>query len=203
MLAAIYETPFATWFFKSTDAKHVIDAAEPELLSLFESARIETSPPMPVADGSEITQPNIADSKLLSYNVPTGWREDSTPRTARVATLMSEQDPPIELAITRFPGDVGGELANVNRWRGQIGLAPISSLSLQDGSNITISGVAARMYQLRSESDSPSEVAMTVALVKVDDHTWFFKMSGQSASVAHERERFIEFLESVRFDVSR
>ena len=27
-----------------------------------------------------------------------------------------------DLSITAFPGDVGGELANINRWRGQVGL---------------------------------------------------------------------------------
>ena len=35
-----------------------------------------------------------------------------------------------EVAITAFPGDVGGVLANVNRWRGQAGLAPVDEAGL-------------------------------------------------------------------------
>ncbi len=35
-----------------------------------------------------------------------------------------------EVAITAFPGDVGGVLANVNRWRGQAGLAPVDDAGL-------------------------------------------------------------------------
>lgn len=43
----------------------------------------------------------------------------------RLATYeMQGPSGPIEVAISRFPGDVGGMLANVNRWRGQVGLPP-------------------------------------------------------------------------------
>jgi len=34
-----------------------------------------------------------------------------------------------DVSITAFPGDVGGNLANVNRWRGQLQLAPVSDLN--------------------------------------------------------------------------
>ena len=36
-----------------------------------------------------------------------------------------------EIAVTVFPGNVGGLTANVNRWRGQIGLAPLAPAELE------------------------------------------------------------------------
>jgi hypothetical protein len=35
-----------------------------------------------------------------------------------------------EVAISHFPGDVGGDLANVNRWRQQVALPPIDEAGL-------------------------------------------------------------------------
>ena len=52
-----------------------------------------------------------------------------TPRRppGHYATLRIEAKnrPSVDLIVTKFPGDVGGVLANVNRWRKQIGLQPI------------------------------------------------------------------------------
>ena len=45
----------------------------------------------------------------------------------RLATYeMQGPAGPVEIAISQFPGDVGGMLANINRWRGQVGLAPVT-----------------------------------------------------------------------------
>lgn len=49
----------------------------------------------------------------------------------RLATYVLEgPSGAVEVAINRFPGDVGGMLANVNRWRGQVGLAPATESDL-------------------------------------------------------------------------
>lgn len=59
------------------------------------------------------------------WTVPDGWTLDPEPRSMRIATYLApDPDGPVEVAITRFGGRVGGELANINRWRGQIGLPP-------------------------------------------------------------------------------
>ena len=50
----------------------------------------------------------------------------------RLATYqMQGPAGPVEVAISKFPGDVGGMLANVNRWRGQVGLAPAVETDLE------------------------------------------------------------------------
>jgi hypothetical protein len=40
----------------------------------------------------------------------------------RYATLKAPVDGRIDVSVTVLPGEAGGELANVNSWRGQIGL---------------------------------------------------------------------------------
>lgn len=67
------------------------------------------------------------------WAVPEGWVFDETPRQMRIATYMAPTESgEQEVAVTRFPGRVGGELANINRWRGQMGLSPITEAELED-----------------------------------------------------------------------
>ncbi len=65
------------------------------------------------------------------WSVPDSWSESADVPSMRLATLVIEDESgPVEVAISRFAGDVGGMLANVNRWRGQIGLGPVTEAEL-------------------------------------------------------------------------
>jgi cysteinyl-tRNA synthetase len=48
---------------------------------------------------------------------------------AQLAARRAQKE--AEVAVTVFPGTVGGLTANVNRWRGQIGLPPASEADIQ------------------------------------------------------------------------
>jgi hypothetical protein len=41
--------------------------------------------------------------------------------------MVSDPDGKAEVTVSAFPGDTGGLLANLNRWRGQIGLEPVQA----------------------------------------------------------------------------
>ena len=107
--------------------------------------------------------------------VPDGWRESPDRPPMRHATyLFDDESGAIEVAITRFPGDVGGMLANVNRWRGQVGLAPISAgelpALLEPFSN---PGYEGHLIHLQGERGD-----MLVASVyeSAADRTWFVRV---------------------------
>ncbi|MCA9292912.1 MAG: hypothetical protein KDA20_03770 [Phycisphaerales bacterium] len=212
MLAAVFNQSDATWFFKLSDAQTRVDAAEADFLTLCRSihadapAQMAAAAPAPLPSSTmpnmvggppELTQPQAAGG--LRYTVPGGWHEDPAPRAARIATMVVDGDPSTELAITRFPGDVGGELANVNRWRGQLGMTPIVSLDAQEGEDVTISNHPARVYRLVSPMGGDQAQAMLVALLPLHGQTWFFKLTGPAGSVDQQHDRFNAFLTSVSF----
>jgi len=70
------------------------------------------------------------DSGEISWELPDGWQE--IPATGiRYATLrFGPADDPLELAVTALPNPTGNAedfmLANINRWRRQMGVTPIS-----------------------------------------------------------------------------
>lgn len=126
---------------------------------------------------------DTAPARTTPWAVPDGWVLDPTPRQMRLATyLVEDESGRAEVAITRFPGDVGGVLANINRWRGQMGLAPVSPDGLE--------GVIARFetegysgYEARIES--PRGVMLAVGVFdQAANQTWFVRVNMPDAPSA-------------------
>lgn len=97
-----------------------------------------------------------------------------------------------ELAVTVFPGSVGGLTANVNRWRGQIGLAPASGDEIAASAKPIKVGTAEGQRFTMVADDGAK--AVDAAMVPHDGATWFLKMSGDAAAVAAAATDFATFL---------
>jgi len=130
--------------------------------------------------------PESSDSRF-PWVVPEGWVFDETPRQMRVATYMAPTETSNqEVAVTRFPGRVGGELANINRWRGQMGLAPISEGELEEHiDRFTMDGYDG--YQIRIESDSGAMLASAVFDESINQ-TWFVRATLSTRELADQLE---------------
>ncbi|MEJ1972355.1 MAG: hypothetical protein WDM96_07805 [Lacunisphaera sp.] len=67
----------------------------------------------------------------LTWSAPSAWKAKPPSSMRRGSFDVGEGTGPLaDLAITAFPGNVGGDLANVNRWRGQLDLPPITGAGL-------------------------------------------------------------------------
>lgn len=211
MIACFFEHAGASWFFKITGDKRDVDALESEFMGICRSVHPK---PRPAAQGSEpfngtdmsapnaelppaLTAPQSAGP--LTFRVPPGWTQDPEPRVARVATILIDETPGAEMAISRFAGDVGGELANVNRWRRQLGLPPAATLADESVTNVNIAGHPARLYRFAASSASPDAQGMIVALMPHTNETWFFKLTGRVTDIDANRENLEAFLQSVSF----
>lgn len=109
-----------------------------------------------------------------------------------------------DVTVVSFPGDGGGLLANVNRWRRQIGLGPIDSDALATmGRTITVGRFKAFYISLEggeTEADARTgPQSIRACIVKADDTTWFFKMKGDTPLVNAQEEPFLTFLKTVEF----
>ncbi len=65
----------------------------------------------------------------IAWWVPQNWERVPGEKPMRVATFRRGVANE-EIVVSQFPGDVGGVLANVNRWRQQVGLPPITEAEL-------------------------------------------------------------------------
>jgi hypothetical protein len=103
-----------------------------------------------------------------------------------------------ELAVTAFPGDVGGNLANVNRWRGQLQLPPIEAAALPAAlTHIDINTLHVDLVELIGP-ESAQRKRVIGAIVPHNGATWFFKLTGPDALVAAQKADFLGFLQTIK-----
>jgi hypothetical protein len=148
------------------------------------------------------TAVDTATGPALTWDAPPSWTPGPE-RPMRKATLLIADEsggPGAELAVTAFPGDVGGNLANVNRWRQQLGLPPISASQLSSAlRHIDVGPLHVDVVELVGSATPPSVPQRVLgAIVPHAGSTWFFKLTGPDALVARERETFLRFLQSLR-----
>ncbi len=102
-----------------------------------------------------------------------------------------------ELAVTAFPGDVGGEIANVNRWRGQVGLEPVSDADARSAIvRIDANGLKIGVVDVADPRGNGTR--LLGAMVPVDGATWFFKVLGPDAAVGAAKPAFLEFVKTIK-----
>jgi len=140
-----------------------------------------------------------AGAKALKWKLPKGWTEAGA-GGMRYATLKPGTPGKIDVSVVVLPGVAGGELANVNRWRGQIGLPPVDEAALAAARKpLEAKAGTISLYDFKGEGQEASR--MVAGLVAAGDgNTWFVKMVGEAGPVGAARPDFIKLLETLRFD---
>ncbi len=146
------------------------------------------------------TAVDTATGPALAWTAPEGWRAGPE-RPMRKATLLvpgADGAAGGELAVTAFPGDVGGNLANVNRWRKQLELPPIGEAELGAAlQHLDVGSLHVDVVELAGPGGASAQRVLG-AIVPYAGATWFIKLTGPDALVTRERERFLGFVRSLR-----
>ncbi len=175
------------------------------------SYRAPKDPPPVMPGAAPGTQAPAAGDSMANTAVPTG--SDSLTWTAPAS--WSAKDPgqmrkgsfavkgadgtEADLSITAFPGDTGGLLANLNRWRGQIALPPLAEADL-NGAIAHADGQGGLHFDVVDFAGTAKGVPTRIvgAVLSRPGETWFFKLMGPDALVAGQKPAFIDFLRSVK-----
>ena len=143
-----------------------------------------------------------AVAPALQYKRPADWQE-APPSQMRAASFRfsGKDGKQADVSVIPLPGLAGSDLANVNRWRGQVGLAGVSEAELaQLAQQVEIAGQPASLYdQSGTNAGSGDASRILAAITRRDGTAWFFKMTGDDAVVTEQKPAFIEFLKSVSF----
>jgi hypothetical protein len=117
----------------------------------------------------------------------------------RFATLRPPVAGRVDASVVVLPGPAGGELANVNRWRNQIGLPPIDDATLGKARTVVKTKAGPlHVYDFTSDGEPKSRVVAGLTSAKGD--TWFVKLNGDATAVAAARADFMKLLGSLRFE---
>lgn len=140
--------------------------------------------------------PAARGDRGLRWTTPKGWSERGADGM-RAATFL----PPGggEVTVIALPGDVGGELANVNRWRGQIGLAPLEEAGL-NAARATVSSRAGAVSVYDFTGGGALKTRLVAGVLRAGETTWFFKLMGPQDAVASARPAFVALLKGLHGD---
>ncbi len=151
---------------------------------------------MPANLPTALPAPDNSALPSLQYTLPAGW-VTKAPTAMRVASFgISEAGKQAEVSVIPMSGMAGGNLANVNRWRGQVGLAPVSEDAVQNiTEKVVIAGQDADLFDIAGTGSE----RIIASVLHRDDTAWFFKLTGEAALVKAQKAAFIAFLNSVTF----
>jgi len=146
------------------------------------------------------TASNSGPSELpFDWVTPDGW--GSAPTTSlRVINLVPGEG--AECYLTVLPGTAGGVDANVNRWRGQFGLADQTAEEIAALPQIPLLGQPATLIQLEGAfsgmgDSATDDWALRGAIQEAGRFTAFVKMTGPREVVAAQASNFDLFCTSL------
>ncbi|HWH70383.1 MAG TPA: hypothetical protein VNT26_13435 [Candidatus Sulfotelmatobacter sp.] len=138
----------------------------------------------------------------LQWKLPAGW-EEAPPGEMRVASfrVVGKEGKQADVGVVPLPGLMGGDLENVNRWRGSVGLPPVKEEELAKlAESVEVAGQPAQLFDQSGENPGSGEkTRILAAVLRREGVAWFFKMNGDEAVVAQQKPAFIEFLKSLSF----
>lgn len=214
MLGAIVPHQGATWFFKLTGPDAVVAPEKAVFLDFLKTVKVSAQPlAAPAAAPAAVTPAPAAPSAPpadmagspvvsasgpgLKWIAPAGWQEKPGVGMRKATFAISGANgASAELAVTAFPGDVGGDLANLNRWRGQLALPPVTEAEFAGAvTRLKVNGLNVTLADLTGGGDNPQR--LLGAMVPHAGATWFFKLTGPAALVAAEKPAFLSFVQTL------
>src|SRR5437762_8442773 len=194
IIAGMVTTANATLFFKMRGNADLTEAQKGDFIKWVAAicdAQTQTGP-LQVVTGA----PQTTSAPPIKWTTPEGWTE-VPPSSMRYASFSAPagEGGKIDISIVTFPGDGGSDADNVNRWRGQMGLAPVDANAVS--SQVAPLKTADTMF---STIDIAGNKTRTIAAwTRRNGRVWFFKATGTTAAIEKEKSNFVKFIESVRF----
>jgi len=194
IIAAMVTTADATLFFKMRGNADLAEAQKSDFIKWVAAVcntQTRTGPPQVAAE-----PPQTTSAPPIKWKTPEGWTEVA-PSSMRYASFSApaEDAGKIDISVVTFAGDGGSDADNINRWRGQMGLAPV------DANTVTAQVAPLKTEDMTfSTTDIAGDKTRTIAAwTRRDGRVWFFKATGPTAAIEKEKPNFVKFIESVRF----
>jgi hypothetical protein len=150
------------------------------------SAPKDAPPPTSIAN---------ARSDGPAWTLPDGWTPADGPAFSVAAFKVSQADPTVMVTVSPLARGGADLLPNVNRWEGQLGLAPSAESDLSKVMRtIETSSGPATIVELKGPKAS-----LRAAVIPAGERVWFVKLLGPDKIVQDQKDNFEAFVQSIKF----
>lgn len=135
---------------------------------------------------------------MLTWNAPDHWNDLGATGMRRGSfAIEGENGQTADLSVIAFPGNVGGLAANVNRWRGQVGLPALTPAEIDASVEHTDTAHFHIDIVTMTGQSNGEPTRIDGAIFSFGTESWFIKLMGPADLVAAENANFRAFVASV------
>ncbi|MCD6049436.1 MAG: hypothetical protein K0Q55_839 [Verrucomicrobia bacterium] len=186
IVTAMQHESDASWFYKISGDDKLVAKEKAKFIEFIKSVKFgasaagttaSVSAPVPTGSGGD-------------WQLPSGWKvvAPGAMQTAKYQ-VTGEKDATGEVTVSVFPSDTGGNLANVNRWLGQVKLPPVDEAGLAKMMQpLDPANPKAVLVDMDNKGDR-----MLGAIVPRGGQWFFYKFRGNTALVEANKAAFIAF----------
>lgn len=200
IIAGIAAGNGGTLFFKMRGNAALAESQKAAFLKWIGTVRISaanpaatSTPPGTVTENRNT--PLTGVKPQITWSAPKDWKPVS-PGAMRYAefSVQGADNQTGNVSVSVFAGNGGGDLENVNRWRGQIGLSPVDAGELEAMLS-PVDGGEGRMLSV----DMTGPMGRVLAAWRRNEgNVWFFKLTAPTALAGAQKPAFVKFLQSVQ-----
>jgi hypothetical protein len=157
--------------------------------------------PAPVADTGAAAEPGGA--RPIFWTQPQGWKAKPVEGMRFAAFQVGAAQDNLELTVIPLPETGVPILNQVNRWRDQLQLPPITEEELAKQTvRVKLAESEALALDIRgampAAADQPQQRTLAAIILREQTY-WFFKMTGPAQLLEGHADEFVAFIASVRF----
>ena len=149
----------------------------------------------PIDSGKSAPPAKAQASGDLKYDAPPEWSPGNANAFSLAAFKVVDGDAQADITVSTAGGDLA---ANVNRWRGQLGLSPLDAAELAKSvQKIETLGTTGTYVEIVGPEAAKRETILGVQ-TEAGGRTWFVKLKGDAKLAEREKPRFEAFVKSLR-----
>jgi len=203
ILGAIFPQGQVTWYVKMFGEDSLVSSQKETFIRFLETLsfhhsdehhRTGETASSPVAETAPAPATQAAPTPT-GWSTPAGWTQQA-PSGMRAASYLVEDasGDKVDVSVVALDGGGGGDLNNINRWRGQIGLANIQQDTLAaHTASIEVGGVKSLVVDMTGTDPATQKPVRVVGIiVPKGAKTWYFKMTGDGRLVEREKAALIQ-----------
>jgi hypothetical protein len=211
IIGAILHSDDTTWYFKMMGDSPLAEKNKPAFIAFLKSVEFQGQTTASTVDMSQLPAshpalPVTTAEEKPSWTVPAGWKEGELMQflIARYV-IQGNGGESASVNVSQLDGDGGGLLPNLNRWRMQIGLPPMTDDDAAKLPAIDASGTKAVIADFTGmDTHGGNKTAQLVGVVlPLNGKTWFYKLMGDPSVVLQQKDAFVAFVQSAKYPAAK
>jgi hypothetical protein len=194
-----------SYYFKMRGDDAAVRDQKPAFLEFLKSVSFAAEPATAMTDphaGMTMAPATAQAGADSGAGLPAGWKEIPNPQMLLAKyVIQGDGGATADVNVSMLAGTGGGVMMNISRWRGQLGLPPLSEEDFsKQTQTVDVGGSKATVVDMTGTDSKTGKKARLVGVIAPQaGDTWFYKLMGDEQIVGQQKETFMKFIQTAKF----